>query len=662
MKKIILFLLLQISFFVAFSQTDNLEGILENEDLNQEGKISLLEDLEDGRLRQFNINNITTQQMLLLGLNNFQIFSLQNHIKQSGQLLSLNELQFINGFDSTTINKILPFVYVAKVDNKHSLRLDSILGKGKHSLRFQYKESLHKPWGYTRNDDKGYVGNKFSSSLRYKFKYCDKIEFSFVGDKDAGEPLYYKSKNLGYDHYNMVLSVYDINKHIKQITLGDYRISIGEGLVVRQNFDVGYFSHYGIKRSTGKITPFRSTGEYNYNSGMAMKLNFNNWDVFLFASYNPLDFNGSSIQQTGYHRTKKELENKNYIHQTLIGSSLQYANKGLQIGGSFIRYHFTDSIAPNIKSYPYQKYYFSGKDNYVIGVNGSYNIRKLLFFTESAVSQNKASAYILGMQYNFGWKTSLSISYRKYDKKFQNFYANAIGVHSLNNNEQGLYMDFSHYINKHLSYYLGGDFFYFPFMSYRANKDVKGQKLKFQINYTPQDKHSFLLYCRYSNRYYDYKNENSSKTPFANTIIQNHLQYRFTLKDIFSLTIRTGISHSLTHESKDNNGKFIFLETKYKVYNKLTLRARYTLFHTSDYDNRFYVYEYSLPLSYSSSMLNGKGQGFYTLLSYNINKYWQIHIKYSMIKYFDKKEIYSGNDKIFADNNQFLSGQIALNF
>lgn len=662
MRKLFLFLLLQMLCFVSLGQIENLDDILENEDLTEESKQEILQQLEDFKTLKFNINTITEEQMLLLGLSNFQIFSLQNYIRQSGQLFSLNELSFINGFDKEIIIKIAPYLYVENVCYKHSLNFDSILHKGRHIIRFQYKETLHKPYGYTRQDGKGYMGEKFSSSFRYNFKYYDRLEFSFVGDKDAGEPIRYKDKNFGYDHYNISFSLYDLNKYLKQITIGDYRISLGEGLVVKQNFDVGYFSNYGVKRSTGKITPFRSTSEYNYNRGMALKMNVKHFDIFLFASYNPLDFNGSSIQQTGYHRTQKELENKNSLHQTMIGTSLQYVYKGLQLGGSFLRYHFSDSIAPNIKSYPYQKYYFSGKDNYITGVNGSYAIRKFVLFFEGAMSQNTAKAYVVGLQYNLAWKTNLSLSYRDYDKKFQNFYANAIGIHSLNNNEQGIYIDFSHYVNKYFSYYVGGDFFYFPFISYRASKDVKGQKLKIQLNYQPQKQHSFLLYCRYSNRYYDYTNKDKTKTPFANTIIQNHLQYKFSSQDKFALTIRTGFSRSLTHESKENKGRFIFVETMYKALEKITFRLRYTLFNTSDYDNRFYVYEYSLPLSYSSSMLNGKGQNFYALFSYHINKYWQLYLKYSLIRYSDKDEISNGNDKIFANNNQFISGQVVLKF
>ena len=664
MKKALFRLLLIIFSFNVFGQNDDLNLILEDEDLSLQNNEELLEALElfnngkNGRL--FNINNLSSEEMILLGLNNFQIFCLENYIQQSGQMLSLNELRFVNGFDSVTIERIRPFLYAEAIQREHPLRLDSIVSNSEHSLRFQYKDNLHSAYGYRRKDNKGYLGEKFSSSLRYKMQYYDRAEFSFVADKDAGEPLYYKNKTLGYDHYNISLSLYKINKYVKQITIGDYRLSLGEGLAIRQNFDVGYFSRYGIKRSTGKITPFRSSSEYNYNRGAAIKMNFKGLDVFAFASYNPLDFNGTSIQQTGYHRTEKEISYKDSLHQTMGGLSLQYVYKGLQIGSTFLKYGFSDSITPNIKSYPYQKYYFSGKKNGILSFNLSYSVKKLLIFSELARSGNNAYSYIAGAQYNFGYKTSLSLSFRNYDTLFQNFYANAIGVHSLNNNERGFYADFSRYVNKKFSYYIGADCFYFPFISYRASTDVKGQKAKLQINYDINGNHSVALYSRYSNRYYDFKIDNKTKIPMANTIGQVHLQYKCSISDNLSFTLRSGYSHSYTPESESNEGKFFMAESMLKVFkSKLSLRARYTVFNTMDYDNRFYLWEYSLPLSYSSSVLNGKGQSFYLLASYSWQNI-QFFIKYSIIKYSDREEISSGNDKISSNNNQFISSQIFI--
>lgn len=662
MKKIIFFLFALTLSNISFAQIDNLLNTLEDEDINNEAKEEIYERLTASNNNLYNINSLSPEEMILLGLNNFQQFCLTNYIKQTGCILSLNELKFINGFDEKTIERIKPYLYAEPVEKKKPLRLDSLFTNSKQSIRFQYQENLHKPYGYTRNDGKGYLGEKFSSSLRYYLKYYDRLEFSFVADKDAGEPLYSKDKIYGYDHYNISLTLKDISKHISQFTIGDYRINIGEGLAINQSFDIGYFSSYGVKRNNNKIIPFRSTSEYNYNKGLALKMNFGNFDIFTFGAYTPIDYNGSSIQQTGYHRTEKEIENKNSLTQTLIGTSIQYLYKGFNLGATALAYHFSDSITPKISSYPYMKYYFSGKDNNIISLNSSYSYKRMLFFSEIAKSSNNSIAYIIGTQYNFGYKTSLTLSYRNYDKAYQNFFSNAIGIHDNNQNEKGLYFDFSQYLNKKLSYYLGADFFYFPFMSYRANSSSYGQKAKFQLSYNPNKKNSVEFYFRLSNRQYNDTTIHSNIIPFDNIITQTHIKYKYLCSESFSIASRVGYSHSFTNDSKENYGIYSYLEAIYKSKRiPISFNTRYTYFYSTDYDNRFYLYEYSLPLNYSSSSLNGNGHRIYFIASYSYHKL-QLSLRYSITKYLDKEFISSGNDKIESNNSQYLSAQIYYAF
>ncbi|MBR1627573.1 MAG: hypothetical protein IJ681_10590 [Bacteroidales bacterium] len=96
--------------------------------------------------------------------------------------------------------------------------------------------------------------------MRYKLKYYDRLEFSLVADKDFGEPLFIKGKTYGYDHYNIALTLNGTGKYLKQITIGDYRLNIGEGLAMKQNFSFGYFSPtFGAKQSAKEIVPMRSS-------------------------------------------------------------------------------------------------------------------------------------------------------------------------------------------------------------------------------------------------------------------------------------------------------------------------------------------------------------------------------------------------------------------
>ena len=657
-----LFISVIFPFFNLYSQTvDNILEILETEEISGENAERLLDAVEqrsNNLINIYNINELSREEMMLLGLDNFQIFALENYIQRTGQLFSVNELNFVNGFDSLTISKIAPYLVAVPIEKKHTLKLDSVFSKGRQDIRFQYIQNLKTPYGFLREDGKGFKGENFSSSLRYNLKYYDCMELSLVGEKDYGEPLYYKNKTYGYDHYSFSFTIRDITKNLKQVTLGNYRINLGEGLAMKQSFALNSLaSGYGAKHSNNNISPFRSTTEYNYNTGIAVKIEVNKFDVTLFGAYNKLDFNGKTIQQTGYHRTEKELLQKDSDDVLLAGTNIQYYNKGWIIGLTAFAYHYKDSIQKGNQSY--QQYNFEGTDNNIVAINSSYEWKKFIVFTEIARSKSNAFAQLLGLQINFNYKTTLSVVARNYDKKYQNYYADALGYHTNNQNERGIYIDYSRYLNKRMSYFVGLDYYYFPFLAYRANSSSYGMKMKGQLEYKYNEKQTVNLYFRLNNHQYNDTNSKGEVLPMNNIVAQWQLRYKYCMNDYLTFAGRTGYSHSFTNDSKSNNGYFAYIEMISKLFNsKLTLNARYTYFHTTDYDNRFYIYEYSLPISYSSQMLYNTGHRFYANLSYKPTKNIQIHLRYNITRYNHTNEISSGNDKIEGNIRHYIGGQI----
>lgn len=662
---IIVFLFLVVSFY-SYGQDTNISNIItsiEDLDIEDKAKEDIIDELlyHNNNQKQINLNQASQEELMLLGLNNFQIFSLINYIQHTGQLFSLNELSFVNGFDKKIIDRITPYVYVEEVKILPPLNIKSISKYGINSFRLQYSQNLNPSYGYTRTDDKGYKGDAFSSSFRYYFKYYDRMEFSIVGDKDYGEPLYYKNKTYGYDSYNISFTLRDLTKHIKQVTLGDYRLNIGEGLFINQNYDVGYFSNiYGVKKKNNRIMPFRSTSEYNYNKGFATQLELKNVDVFLFSSFDKIDYNGN-ILSTGYHRTERELSEKDSNSEFMAGSSIQYINKGFNLGVSFLYYTFKDSIFH--QNSDYQKYYFLGKENDVLAINASYSMKKMIFFTEMARSMNAATSYLLGLQWDISYKTNLSLLFRNYDKRYHNIYADAVGMHNDNQNERGVYLGFSRYMNKQLSYFLGMDYYYFPFLSYRANKSSNGEKIKLQVDYNLNNQNKINFYSIMNNHQYNDTTANGEIKPLNNIVLQSQIRYTYSLTDELSCVFRCGYSKSFTNDSKKNYGFYDYVEMIYRGKRlPIDINVRYTLFRTKDYDNRFYVYEYSLPLNYSSSLLYNNGNKFYALLSYNIKDNLSISCRYSLARYNNTKEISSGNNLVKGNLIQYLAFQVFYKF
>lgn len=485
-KRLILLFCLTLFLLPLRSQTtdDLLERRIkqiEDIEISAESKEELIEFLYSLKTNPLNLNSAKESELQLLGLDDFQIFSLHHYISETGELKSIHELSVINGFTPQLIEEILPFVCVKPMRYQPSLRLDSVFTKGKHELRTQYKQILEKSKGYLRQDGKGYQGMPFSSQLRYNFSYFDRLEFSFVADKDAGEPSL-------IDYYSAQLTLRNIS-FVQQLTIGDYRLNFGEGLAIGQGFSLSYLNNDAIlKNRNFGIKPHRSSTEYGYNRGIAANLKLWNTDLFLFASIDKIDYSGS-ILTTGLHRTESEITKKDSNLARMFGSHLNYENKGLQLGTTFLYYDYQDSIKHN--SSAYQQYYFSGKQNSILSVNASYLYKRLRFFAEGAMSQNKAKAFLCGAQINLAYKTLLSFSLRNYDKDYQSFYANSIGVQTKIANEQGFNINFSHRLNSNLSYYLAADFFRFPFQTYISQEGAKGMKIRGEINYNPSEKHSY---------------------------------------------------------------------------------------------------------------------------------------------------------------------------
>lgn len=654
-KRLILLFCLTLFLLPLRSQTtdDLLERRIkqiEDIEISAESKEELIEFLYSLKTNPLNLNSAKESELQLLGLDDFQIFSLHHYISETGELKSIHELSVINGFTPQLIKEILPFVCVKPMRYQPSLRLDSVFTKGKHELRTQYKQILEKSKGYLRQDGKGYQGMPFSSQLRYNFSYFDRLEFSFVADKDAGEPSL-------IDYYSAQLTLRNIS-FVQQLTLGDYRLNFGEGLAIGQGFSLSYLNNDAIlKNRNFGIKPHRSSTEYGYNRGIAANLKLWNTDLFLFASIDKIDYSGS-ILTTGLHRTESEITKKDSNLARMFGSHLNYEYKGLQLGTTFLYYDYRDSIKHN--SSQYQQYYFSGKQNSVLSVNASYLYKRLRFFAEGAMSQNKAKAFLCGLQFNLAYKTLLSFSLRNYDKDYQSFYANSIGVQTKIANEQGFNINFSHRLNSNLSYYLAADFFRFPFQTYISQEGAKGMKIRGEINYNPNEKTLLRLTYKFNNREEDVK-QGDTEILHYNILQQIQLYLQTQLTESFYLHSRTGYSHTHTFSSNKDNGYYFLVEGIYKHKNfPLQLNLRYAYFDTKNYDNRFSVYEYNLPMNYSVASLYDVGHRGYLFCKINLTKKIDLSLRYAATLFTEKEEISSGNDQIPHSHKQEVGFQIHI--
>lgn len=653
---IIIILTFSCANVLAQVEINNRISSIEESDISEQEKQTLIEDLYYLSLNPININSADQNTLQLIGLNPFQILTLHRYIKETHQILSIYEIPLINGFSEETLKLILPFIYIGPLAYKPSLHIDSILSKSIYDIRIQYKKVLEKEWGFIREDDGGYQGKNFSTSLRYNQNYYNRLSFSIIADNDAGEPFFNSKQKLGYDYLSAQLTLRDISI-IEQITIGDFRLGFGEGLAINQSLNFGHFTQDAkSKKNFSGIKPNRSITEYNYMRGMATKLIHKHLSLYLFASYNKIDYSGS-ILRTGLHRTNSEIERKDSNSEALYGLHLQWLKRGRELGFTFLNYHYKYPIMHQDQAY--MDHYFEGLRNTIMSINASLPIYwKIRGFGEIAMSRNKGLALLAGIDINLGYKTNLCFNYRDYQNQYQNSFASAIGTQSRNANERGLYSAFSIRINKYFNYFIGFDYFYLPDQSYRANTSIRGYKLRSELDYRPGDYNQLTLLYKMNNRPYNETHVNGEVYPEDNILNQIQLRYTYTRNENLMLKTRVGYSRTRNYKSDTNQGVFISQDLILRSKNKaLSLNIRMAYFNTNDYNNVFYIYEYSLPLNYSSAQLYDKGYRAYIILGYKFKNNINLSARYSITYYTDKTSMHSSNSKIEGNHKQEIGFQ-----
>src|SRR5262245_25004356 len=94
----------------SYMLEEKIESIAENAEDNTD-YTTLLDPLNYYREHPIDLNHTSLEELRRLSiLNDIQINALLNHISRNGNLIALEELQAIDGFDPEAIKRILPFV------------------------------------------------------------------------------------------------------------------------------------------------------------------------------------------------------------------------------------------------------------------------------------------------------------------------------------------------------------------------------------------------------------------------------------------------------------------------------------------------------------------------------------------------------------------------
>lgn len=658
------------------------ENIAENTDAELD-YTELVEVLNFYKENPINLNKTNAEELKkLLLLNDIQINNLINYLTNNGQMQSIYELQFVNGFDYPLIFKILPYVVVEKTEKQLSFKIKDIFKYGRSSLIARYQIIPEAQKGYSEitdsalsaNPNQRYLGNAAKIYTKYSFNYRDVLKFGFVADKDAGEELFTGSQKNGFDFYSAYFSLKNIGI-VKSLVIGDYQAQFGQGLTLWTGLGFGKSGNaIDVKKYAQGIKPYSSANESGFLRGVGTTIGLKNMELSVFYSYKSSDANVggtdtltqenlyiTSLQETGYHRTPNELADKNAIKETVFGSNLSFRKNNLKIGFTAYRLLLNTELTKDIK--PYNQFEFQGKENTNYGFNYQYLIYPFNFFGEMAASQNGGLAFINGLQTNLENRLSFSMIYRNYQKDYQNLKSVAFGENSQNANESGLFMgiDFGLTAKWTISAYC--DFFSFPWLRYRTDAPSKGNEYLAKLSFEPSRKLEFYVQYRQKNKMQN-SSDNSVINYLDNTERQNlRFNVSYALNQNITIKNRVEFISYQIGNIYNHKGFLIYQDVSYQFTNKpLRISARYALFDTDTYEERLYAYESDVLYAFSIPAYYYKGSRFYMMLKYDVNRNIDLWLRYATTYYNNKNIIGSGLDEIQGNSKSEIKVQMMIKF
>lgn len=654
---------------------DNLESILEEkmeetvEENDYADDVSDFLQFENGKI---DINRLTPEMATsILQLTDYQYYQLQLYIAEHGRLASVYELYAIEGFDRSSVERILPWVQVTL--NREMGSFKASWRYGKHRLLLRYGRVLEKQAGYREESKTHYLGGPDRLAFRYAFAGSDVVSLSFSGEKDAGEEFFKGTQKQGFDFYSFHFAVKNL-KLLRYAVVGDYKLNFGQGLVVGSGLMGGRSAGVaGCRKFTTGIRAVSPLNEGDFLRGVAVELGNAEYNGTLFYSHQFYDgalvasdlepedcFFQGSLSVSGFHRTVSELEKKNVLRNRLYGFHFQCNKRILRIGIQGIRTEFVYPVSANEAWY--RKYDFSGKDNSNLGVDYQLILKKSVLFGEVAFDQGGHGAVLQGVLSELNPKVKVSSVFRYYDPHYMALNSNGFGVNSRTHNEIGLYTAESFVLGRSAELFLYQDFYYFPWLVYGTDNPSYGFQLAAKLSAT------LGRYAKLAFRY-DYRNKEKNMKGERLSLIQCVNRHRMhlvlTIAPYSFLNLKTEADYVLNTSflnDYNKNGWLFFQDVDLSLNHLgLDVKLRVAYFDTDTYEERIYAYEKDLLYSFTSVSHYGTGIRGYFLLKYRYD-FFEVWLRIARTFYLHKQTVGSGQEEVNAPHKTELKLQCCFGF
>ncbi|MEQ9231267.1 MAG: helix-hairpin-helix domain-containing protein, partial [Cyclobacteriaceae bacterium] len=210
-----------------------------------------------------NLNRASEEELSSLYiLSPSQVQALLDHRESFGDLLSIYELQAIEGFDLSLIQELLPFVTVQESSSDNRTLLQRMSQEQNKYLLLRYSRVLEEQRGFREEEENGYIGDQNKIYGRFRMSRRNDFSAGVTFEKDQGEEML---QNGQFDFMSAHFML-ENQGPISKVIVGDYQLQVGQGLIFGAGFNPGKGAETvnTVKRNTLGVRPYTSVLETGF--------------------------------------------------------------------------------------------------------------------------------------------------------------------------------------------------------------------------------------------------------------------------------------------------------------------------------------------------------------------------------------------------------------
>lgn len=515
--------------------------------------------------------------------------------------------------------------------------VESVLGRSMLTRYLVTRNSYHVPLVDVRSrisidprahHEEEYVENTYQGSpVKYYNRLLintDDICFAMLQAKSAGEPLFFDQVSLHLELAKPYVISEDMQ--IRNLVLGDYSLSFGEGLAMQSGV-LQMKSRDAIlpaSRRMSGLHSYLSSSAYRYFRGGTSTIDIGSFSLTPFYSERPVDATltdtgtVSSVSYTGYHRTESELARRNSINQESYG-----AHAGVDVLRSNATYlsisaiGYKSSYSMPLVSSDTLSTKFIGQDLSMYSIASVFATTSFSLRGEFASSNSEAataSSFVFsGMALPLE-RTEVAVQFRHLPENFISPFGSVFGDNADDaQNETGFYVGLRQMIGDEFTVQGYIDISKREDTEYDASYTPSTQDYRLAFDFVSRSKlFSLELDSRLRTREDVARDSMNTTYLYSGTKLSERFIASYQITSELLLRGRVGYIY---YEERDTSDDGIAFGVQARYYPILSLMVESGLgfYSTDSYDSRVYLNESDLPGAVSLTSLYGKGIRYYVL-------------------------------------------------